>query len=35
MGQHSREVFGTVLGLTAKEIDALEQKKIISTHVAS
>jgi crotonobetainyl-CoA:carnitine CoA-transferase CaiB-like acyl-CoA transferase len=35
MGQHSREVFGTVLGLTTKEIDALEQKKIISTHVAS
>jgi crotonobetainyl-CoA:carnitine CoA-transferase CaiB-like acyl-CoA transferase len=35
MGQHSREVFGTVLGLTTKEIDALEQKKIITTHVAS
>ena len=35
MGQHSREVFGTLLGLTVKEIDALEQKKIISCRVAS
>lgn len=35
MGQHSREVFGTLLGLTVQEIDALEQKKIISCRVAS
>ena len=35
MGQHSREVFGTLLGLTVKEIDALEQKKIIGCRVAS
>jgi crotonobetainyl-CoA:carnitine CoA-transferase CaiB-like acyl-CoA transferase len=35
MGQHSREVFGALLGLSAKEIDALEQKKIISTHATA
>jgi hypothetical protein len=35
MGQHSREVFGTLLGLSGKEIDTLEQKKIIGSHVAS
>ena len=35
MGQHSREVFGTLLGLTTQEIDTLEQKKIIGSHVAS
>ena len=35
MGQHSREVFSALLGLSAKEIDTLEQKKIIGSHVAS
>jgi crotonobetainyl-CoA:carnitine CoA-transferase CaiB-like acyl-CoA transferase len=35
MGQHSREVFGTLLGLTVQEIDALERKKIIGCRVAS
>ena len=31
MGQHNREVFGQILGLSAEEIDALEKKKIISS----
>jgi crotonobetainyl-CoA:carnitine CoA-transferase CaiB-like acyl-CoA transferase len=29
MGQHTREVFGQVLGLSAEEIDALEAKEVI------
>jgi crotonobetainyl-CoA:carnitine CoA-transferase CaiB-like acyl-CoA transferase len=35
MGQHNREVFGQILGLSAKEIDALEEKKIIASDVPS
>ena len=35
MGQHSREVFGALLGLSNNEIDTLEQKKIISTHATA
>jgi crotonobetainyl-CoA:carnitine CoA-transferase CaiB-like acyl-CoA transferase len=31
MGQHNREVFGQVLGLSAEEIDALEEKKVINS----
>jgi crotonobetainyl-CoA:carnitine CoA-transferase CaiB-like acyl-CoA transferase len=33
MGQHTREVFGKILGLTEQEIDALDQKKVISSAV--
>jgi crotonobetainyl-CoA:carnitine CoA-transferase CaiB-like acyl-CoA transferase len=33
MGQHNREVFGQILGLSAKEIDALEKKGIIASDV--
>ena len=35
MGQHNREVFGRILGLSAQEIDALEEKKIISSAIPS
>jgi crotonobetainyl-CoA:carnitine CoA-transferase CaiB-like acyl-CoA transferase len=35
MGQHNREVFGQLLGLSAEEIDTLEKKEIISTAVRS
>ena len=31
MGQHSREVFATLLGLSAEEIDTLEQKQVIGS----
>jgi crotonobetainyl-CoA:carnitine CoA-transferase CaiB-like acyl-CoA transferase len=35
MGQHNREVFGQLLGLSAEEIDTLEKEEIISTAVGS
>jgi crotonobetainyl-CoA:carnitine CoA-transferase CaiB-like acyl-CoA transferase len=35
MGQHNMEVFGGILGLSAEEIDALEEKKIISSTLPS
>jgi crotonobetainyl-CoA:carnitine CoA-transferase CaiB-like acyl-CoA transferase len=35
MGQHNREVFGRILGLSTEEIDALEEKNIISSAVPS
>jgi crotonobetainyl-CoA:carnitine CoA-transferase CaiB-like acyl-CoA transferase len=31
MGQHNREVFSQILGLSHKEIDALEENKVISS----
>jgi hypothetical protein len=31
MGQHNREVFGQVLGLSTEEIDTLEKKRVISS----
>jgi crotonobetainyl-CoA:carnitine CoA-transferase CaiB-like acyl-CoA transferase len=35
MGQHNREVFGQILGLSAEEIDALERKEVISAAPSS